>query len=241
MEPRNVKEAMTDPAWIDSIQKELLQIKRLDMWVLVPPPNNIKPLTSKWLFKNKHDEENTVINNKTRLVVRGYRQEEGIDFKESFAPVARMEAESYRIYIFSWHMAARKSLLGVSIVVENCVLAWYSQRRCAKGMLPTDDILVVLDAAYAGCNDTSEYLPVGELNYLGEKSLVGVLKEEKDCTGFCLPAEQNMCLYQVLLCQSFGCGSQLKDYGLNFKQDCHNLCDSNSAISHILQPAPTAS
>nr|GEV05551.1 uncharacterized mitochondrial protein AtMg00810-like [Tanacetum cinerariifolium] len=52
----------------------------------------IKPLTLKWLFKNKHDEENTVIRNKTRLVVRGYRKEEGIDFKESFAPVAQMEA-----------------------------------------------------------------------------------------------------------------------------------------------------
>ncbi|GJW13838.1 retrovirus-related pol polyprotein from transposon TNT 1-94 [Tanacetum coccineum] len=60
--------------------------------VLVPAPDNIKPLTLKWLFKNKHDEENTVIRNKTRLVVRGYRQEEGIDFKESFAPIARMEA-----------------------------------------------------------------------------------------------------------------------------------------------------
>nr|GEW54472.1 retrovirus-related Pol polyprotein from transposon TNT 1-94 [Tanacetum cinerariifolium] len=54
--------------------------------------DNIKPLTLKWLFKNKHDEENTVIRNKTRLVVRGHRQEEGIDFKESFALVARMEA-----------------------------------------------------------------------------------------------------------------------------------------------------
>nr|GFA97265.1 retrovirus-related Pol polyprotein from transposon TNT 1-94 [Tanacetum cinerariifolium] len=51
-----------------------------------------KPLTLKWLFKNKHDEENTVIHNKTRLVVRGYRQAEGIDFEEPFAPVARMEA-----------------------------------------------------------------------------------------------------------------------------------------------------
>ncbi|GJZ72000.1 copia protein [Tanacetum coccineum] len=60
--------------------------------VLVPPPNNIKPLTLKWLFKNKHDEENTVIQNKTRLVVRRYHQEEGIDFEESFSPVARMEA-----------------------------------------------------------------------------------------------------------------------------------------------------
>nr|GEV09215.1 retrovirus-related Pol polyprotein from transposon TNT 1-94 [Tanacetum cinerariifolium] len=54
--------------------------------------SNISPLTLKWLFKNKHDEEQTVIRNKSRLVVRGYRQEEGINFEESFAPVARMEA-----------------------------------------------------------------------------------------------------------------------------------------------------
>nr|GEZ72745.1 hypothetical protein [Tanacetum cinerariifolium] len=69
MEPKNVKEDMTDPAWIDSMQEELLQFKRLD-----------------------HDEEQTVIRNKSHLVVRGYRLEEGIDFEESFAPVARMEA-----------------------------------------------------------------------------------------------------------------------------------------------------
>nr|GEY49015.1 retrovirus-related Pol polyprotein from transposon TNT 1-94 [Tanacetum cinerariifolium] len=86
----NVKEAMTDPTWIDSMQEELLQFKRLDVWVLVPAPYNISPLTLKWLFK--HDEEQTVIRNKSRLVVRGYRQEEGINFEESFAPVARMEA-----------------------------------------------------------------------------------------------------------------------------------------------------
>nr|GEV06541.1 retrovirus-related Pol polyprotein from transposon TNT 1-94 [Tanacetum cinerariifolium] len=60
--------------------------------VLVPAPDNITPLTLKWLFKNKHDEEQTVIQNKSRLVVRGYRQEEGIDFEESFASAARMEA-----------------------------------------------------------------------------------------------------------------------------------------------------
>nr|GFB62947.1 hypothetical protein [Tanacetum cinerariifolium] len=92
MEPKNVKEAMTDPAWIDSMQEELLKFKRLDVWVLVSAPDNISPLTLKWLFKNKHDEEQTVIQNKSRLVVRGYRQEEGIDFEESFALVARMEA-----------------------------------------------------------------------------------------------------------------------------------------------------
>nr|GEX08045.1 hypothetical protein [Tanacetum cinerariifolium] len=57
MEPKNVKGAMTDPAWIESMQEELLQFKRLDVWVLVPAPDNITPLTLKWLFKNKHDEE----------------------------------------------------------------------------------------------------------------------------------------------------------------------------------------
>nr|GFA84144.1 hypothetical protein [Tanacetum cinerariifolium] len=92
MEPKNVKEAMTNPAWIDSMQEELLQFKRFDVWVLVLAPDNISPLTLKCLFKNKHDEEQTVIRNKSRLVVRGYRQEEGIDFEESFTPVARMEA-----------------------------------------------------------------------------------------------------------------------------------------------------
>nr|GEZ85714.1 hypothetical protein [Tanacetum cinerariifolium] len=92
IEPTNVKDAMTDPAWIDSMQEELLQFKRLDVWVLVPAPDNISPLTLKWLFKNKHDEEQTVIQNKSRLVMRGYRQEEGIDFEESFALVTRMEA-----------------------------------------------------------------------------------------------------------------------------------------------------
>nr|GEW84303.1 retrovirus-related Pol polyprotein from transposon TNT 1-94 [Tanacetum cinerariifolium] len=106
MEPKNVKEAMTDPTWIDSMQEELLQFKRLDVWVLVPAPDNISPFTLKLLFKNKHDEEQTVIRNKSRLVVRGYRQAEGIDFKESFALVARMEA----IRIFLAH-AAHKSFM----------------------------------------------------------------------------------------------------------------------------------
>nr|GEU70221.1 retrovirus-related Pol polyprotein from transposon TNT 1-94 [Tanacetum cinerariifolium] len=88
----NVKEAMTNPAWIESMQEELLYFKRLDVWVLVPAPDNISPLTLKCLFKNKHDEEQTIIRNKSRLVVRGYRQGERIDFEESFTPIAKMEA-----------------------------------------------------------------------------------------------------------------------------------------------------
>nr|GFC17444.1 retrovirus-related Pol polyprotein from transposon TNT 1-94 [Tanacetum cinerariifolium] len=117
MEPKNVKEAMTDPAWIDSMQEELLQFKRLDVWVLVPAPDNISPLTLKWLLKNKHDEEKTVIRNKSRLIVRGYRQEEGIDFEESFAPVARMEA--IRIFLA---YAAHKSFTVFQMDVKTAFL-----------------------------------------------------------------------------------------------------------------------
>nr|GEW06698.1 retrovirus-related Pol polyprotein from transposon TNT 1-94 [Tanacetum cinerariifolium] len=117
MEPKNVKEAMTDPAWIDSMQEELLQFKRLDVWVLVPAPDNISPLTLKWLFKNKHDEEQMVIRNKPRLVVRGYRQEEGINFEESFTPVARMEA--IRIFLA---YAAHKSFTVFQMDVKTAFL-----------------------------------------------------------------------------------------------------------------------
>nr|GEX10584.1 hypothetical protein [Tanacetum cinerariifolium] len=69
-----------------------LTFKRMDVRVLVLAPDNISPLTLKWIFKNKNDEENTVIRNKSCLVMRGYHQKEGLDFEESFAPIARMEA-----------------------------------------------------------------------------------------------------------------------------------------------------
>nr|GEY65707.1 hypothetical protein [Tanacetum cinerariifolium] len=97
--------------------EEILQFKRLIVWVLVPTPDNSTPLTLNWLFKNKHDEENTVIQNKSRLVVRGYRQEKGIDFEESFALVARMEA----IRIF-FACAAHKSFTVFQMDVKTAFL-----------------------------------------------------------------------------------------------------------------------
>nr|GFA44373.1 hypothetical protein [Tanacetum cinerariifolium] len=164
MEPKNVKEAMTDPEWIESLQEELLQFKRIDVWVLVPTPDNNTSITLKWLFKNKHDEENTVIQNKSRLVVRGYHQEEGIDYEESFASVARMEA----IRIFLAYVAHKSfTVFHMDVKLHSCMAlyglkqaprAWYDelstfilQNHFFKGIIdPTlfirrfdDDILVV--------------------------------------------------------------------------------------------------
>ncbi|GJS67259.1 retrovirus-related pol polyprotein from transposon TNT 1-94, partial [Tanacetum coccineum] len=92
IEPKNIKEAMLDHSWIESMQDELNQFKRLNGWELVECPIGRNIIAVKWIWKNKTDAENTIIRQKSRLVAKGYGQEEGIDFEESFAPVARLEA-----------------------------------------------------------------------------------------------------------------------------------------------------
>ncbi|GJW22679.1 retrovirus-related pol polyprotein from transposon TNT 1-94 [Tanacetum coccineum] len=92
-EPKNIKEALVDSAWIEAMQDELHQFDRLQ------------------------DEDHTVIRNNARLVAKGYAQEEGIDFEESFAPVARLEA----VRIFVAH-AAHKSFLIYQMDVKKALL-----------------------------------------------------------------------------------------------------------------------
>ncbi|GKA05890.1 retrovirus-related pol polyprotein from transposon TNT 1-94, partial [Tanacetum coccineum] len=97
IKPKNIKEVMLDHSWIESMQDELNQFKRLDVWKLVECPIGRNIIVIKWIWKNKTDAENTAIRNKSRLVAKGYGQEKGIDFEESFAPVARLEA--VRIFV----------------------------------------------------------------------------------------------------------------------------------------------
>ncbi|GJX26781.1 retrovirus-related pol polyprotein from transposon TNT 1-94 [Tanacetum coccineum] len=90
--PKNIKEAMADFAWIEAMQEELHQFDRLDVWELVDIQLCKSVINLKWLWKNKRDEKNTVIRNKSCLVAKGYAKKERIDFEESFKPVARLEA-----------------------------------------------------------------------------------------------------------------------------------------------------
>ncbi|GJQ95123.1 putative ribonuclease H-like domain-containing protein [Tanacetum coccineum] len=91
-EPKKVIHALKDPSWIEAMQDELLQFKLQKVWTLVDLPNGKRPIGTKWVFRNKKDERGIVIKNKARLVAQGYTQEEGIDYDEVFAPVARIEA-----------------------------------------------------------------------------------------------------------------------------------------------------
>ncbi|KAL8121885.1 hypothetical protein AgCh_018575 [Apium graveolens] len=91
-EPKRVEEALYDPDWILAMQEELNQFERNKVWKLVPKLKNKSSIDTKWVFRNKMDENGIVIRNKARLVPKGYSQQEGIDFDETFAHVARLEA-----------------------------------------------------------------------------------------------------------------------------------------------------
>ncbi|GKC77514.1 retrovirus-related pol polyprotein from transposon TNT 1-94 [Tanacetum coccineum] len=101
--PKKVFETLKHPGWIDAMQEELNQFYKNKVWTLVPLPYGKISIGSKCVFKNKKDEHGTTTKNKARLVTQGYSQEEGIDYDETFAPVARMEA--IRIFLaFSTYM-----------------------------------------------------------------------------------------------------------------------------------------
>ncbi|GJS53732.1 retrovirus-related pol polyprotein from transposon TNT 1-94 [Tanacetum coccineum] len=92
VEPKNYKDALTQACWIEAMQEKLHEFYHLEVWELVPRLDKMMIITLKWIYKVKLDEMGGILKNKARLVACGYRQEEGIDFKESFALVARLDA-----------------------------------------------------------------------------------------------------------------------------------------------------
>nr|GEZ04678.1 retrovirus-related Pol polyprotein from transposon TNT 1-94 [Tanacetum cinerariifolium] len=130
MEPKNVKE------------------------VLVPASDNISPLTLKWLFKNKHDGEQMVIQNKSRLVVRGYRQKEGIDFEESFAPVARMEA----IRIFLAYVAHKSFMVfQIDVKLHSC-MALYGLKQAPRAWYDELSMFLLQNHFFKGTTDPTLFI-----------------------------------------------------------------------------------
>nr|GEZ62315.1 retrovirus-related Pol polyprotein from transposon TNT 1-94 [Tanacetum cinerariifolium] len=177
-------EAMADSAWIESMQEELHQFDRLE-----------------WLWKNKRDEENTVIRKKSRLVAKGYAQKEGVDFEESFAPVARLEV--VRLFIamvgaFMYLTASRPDIMHAT-----CYCAHYQAKPTKKHLIavkrifrylkdtfhmglwyPKDtgfELTAFSDLDHAGCLDSRKSTS-GGIQFLGGDKLVSWSSKKQDCT-----------------------------------------------------------
>jgi hypothetical protein len=89
--PFKVEDALRDPDWMMAMQEELNNFKRNEVWCLVGRLRQ-NVVGTKWVFCNKQDEHGVVKRNKAWLVAKGYSQVEGLDFDETFAPVARLES-----------------------------------------------------------------------------------------------------------------------------------------------------
>jgi len=92
IEPKSIGDALKDEGWVAAMHDELNQFTRNDVWSLVPNTDCMNVIGTKWVFRNKLDESGVITRNKARLVAKCYNQEEGIDYDETFAPVARLEA-----------------------------------------------------------------------------------------------------------------------------------------------------
>ncbi|GJT22128.1 retrovirus-related pol polyprotein from transposon TNT 1-94 [Tanacetum coccineum] len=213
VEPKNYKEALTQACWIEAMQKELKEFECLEVWELVPHLDKVMVITLKWIYKVKLDELGGILKNKTRLVTRGYRQEEGIDFEKFFGPVARLARPTEK-YL---HVVKRifKYLYGT----VNQGL-WYPKDYPIA-------LTAFVDADHRGCQDTRRSTS-GSMQLLGDRIVSWSSKREKSAAISSTEAEYialSGCSAQVLWMRS-----QFTDYGLEFNK-IPMYCDNKSAIA----------
>jgi hypothetical protein len=102
IESYRIEDALRDPDWMVAMQEELNNFTRNEVWHLVPRPNQ-NVVGIKWVFHNKQDEQGVVTRNKALLVAKGYSQVEGLDFDETYAPVARLESIRILLAYATYH------------------------------------------------------------------------------------------------------------------------------------------
>ncbi|GJR01886.1 retrovirus-related pol polyprotein from transposon TNT 1-94 [Tanacetum coccineum] len=195
VEPKNIKEAMADSAWIKAMQDELHQFDRLKVWELVDKPFGKMIIKLKWLWKNKKDEDQTVIRNKARLVAKGYAQEEGIDFEESFAPVARLEA--VRIFVATQH-TRKGSLIQIIPKVYLLEKALYGSNCKLKSLDSGFELTAFSDADHAGCLDTRKSTS-GGIQFLGDKLVSWMSQRNRNELAMSLQRQSTWRYLQVVL------------------------------------------
>ncbi|GJT19571.1 retrovirus-related pol polyprotein from transposon TNT 1-94 [Tanacetum coccineum] len=245
IEPKKVSETLKHPGWIDAMQEELNQFYKNKVWTLVPLPYGKIAMGSKWVFKKKKDEHGTTTKNKVRLVVQGYSQEEGIDYNETFAPVARMEAVriflafatyiNFKVYQMDVKSAFLNALYGLKQVLKAC-------SSVKTPMVPLKNLGP--DLAGKPINETS-YRGIGSLMYLtttrpdiqfstvlcfdikgySDSDYVGCNMDKKSTSAEAEYVVAAGCCASILWMKS-----QLNDYDIHYKM-VPIFCDNISVIS----------
>ncbi|GJX20296.1 retrovirus-related pol polyprotein from transposon TNT 1-94 [Tanacetum coccineum] len=237
LEPKNFRQAMTELSWIDAMLEEIHEFERLQVWELVPCLDKVMLIKLKWIYKVKTEEFGGVLKNKARLVAQGFRQEEGINFEESFALVARIEA----IHIFVAN-AANKSMTIFQMDVKTTLLngelkeeVYISQ---PEGLFDQDNpshvyklkkVIYGLKHVPRACDSVDT--PMVEKTKLDEDlqgTPVDSSKKQKSTAVSSIEAEYislSGCCAQILWIRS-----QLTDYGFQFNK-IPLYCDNKSAIA----------
>nr|GEZ27392.1 retrovirus-related Pol polyprotein from transposon TNT 1-94 [Tanacetum cinerariifolium] len=175
---------MTKLSWIDAMQEEIHEFERLQVWELVPCPDKVLLIKLKRIYKVKTDEFGGVIKNKVRLVAQGFRQIKGINFKESFASVARIEAICIVVA-----NATHKNMMIFQMDVKMEFLNGEIKKRCSrsdslhmknKERLITGINLPYANADHAGCQDTRRSTS-RSAQFFDDKLVIWSLKKQK-CT-----------------------------------------------------------
>nr|GEW04994.1 hypothetical protein [Tanacetum cinerariifolium] len=241
-EPKNIKEAMADSAWIELMQEELHQFNQLDVWELVDIPLCKNIINMKWIWKNKREEENIVIRNKSRLVGKGYAQKEGIDFEESFALVDQLEA----VWLFIAY-AAHKSFRVYQMDVKTTFLydplkeeVYVNKPDGFVDPYHPDYVYRLKKALYrlkqaprAWYDELSNFIVTKGFSKGGDK-LVSWSSKKQDCSSMSLTKVEyvslSTCCAQVLWLRT-----QLTDYGFHFDK-IPMYFDSKAAIAISCNP-----
>ncbi|KAJ9553136.1 hypothetical protein OSB04_017181 [Centaurea solstitialis] len=208
VEPLKIVDALADPDWFMAMQEEINQFVRLKVCRLVPRPEGKSIIDTKWIFKNKKDEDNVVVRNKARLVAKGYRQQEGIDYNETFAPVARIEA--IRMFLaYAAHKDFTVYQMDVKTTFLNGVLKEEVYVSQPEGFVDKDhpDHVYILDKALYGLKHAPQAWYDSLSQFLVES---GYSKGKMDNTLFIKREGEHIMLMSMMGELNFFLGLQVK-------------------------------
>nr|GEW27344.1 retrovirus-related Pol polyprotein from transposon TNT 1-94 [Tanacetum cinerariifolium] len=216
----------------EAMKEELNEFERLEVWELVPRPDKVMVITLKWIYKVKLDELEGILKSKARLVACGYRQEEGIDFEETFAPVARLEA----IRIFLAYKYGFESCDPLDTpMVEKSKLDEDKEGKSIDLSHYRGFFSCINNIYRCGSRSFPRYTPVSKIHAVAhmvfcnswEKGLLAGHQKGKRMLQY--PVwKLNSSPYLVVVLKIYG--SQLTDYGLGFNK-ITMYCDNKSVIT----------